>query len=139
MELCVSECCFLWGNVIWNLLNSDQKDFSVMVVLSDTFLQNIEKHAIELALMSGIAPKTFRWCVYHSLAWFRSRNNATEVLNVLNSQRSQIQYTIKYENDKRELNFLNVTIRNNLNHSYDFAVYRKPAITNVQKKAFAQT
>ena len=60
MELCVSECCFLWGNVIWNLLNSDQKDFSVMVVLSDTFLQNIEKHAIELALMSGIAPKTFR-------------------------------------------------------------------------------
>ena len=41
---------------------------------------------------------------------------------------------MEYENDHKELNFLGVTIRNNLNLSYDFAVYRKPAITNVQIK-----
>ena len=29
---------------------------------------------------------------------------------------------------------MDVTIRNNLNHSYDFSVYCKPAITNVQIK-----
>ena len=29
---------------------------------------------------------------------------------------------------------MDVTTWNNLNHSYDFAVYRKPAITNVQIK-----
>ena len=29
---------------------------------------------------------------------------------------------------------MDVTIKNNLNQSYDFAVYRKPAITNVQIK-----
>ena len=46
----------------------------------------------------------------------------------------QTQYTIGYENDHKELNFLDVTVRNNLNHSYDFAVYRKLAITNVQIK-----
>ena len=49
-------------------------------------------------------------------------------------QSPQIQYTIEYENEHKELNFLDVTIKNNLNQSYDFAVYRKPAITNVQIK-----
>ena len=29
---------------------------------------------------------------------------------------------------------MGVTKRNNLNHSYDFVVYHKPAITNIQKK-----
>ena len=81
-----------------------------------------------------IAPKTFRRYVDDSHARFGSRNNATEFLNVLNSQDPQIQYTIEYENDHKELNFVDVTTWNNLNHSYDFAVYRKPAITNVQIK-----
>ena len=33
-------------------------------------------------------------------------------------------------------NFLDSTVTNNLNYSYDFAVYRKPAITSVQKTTF---
>ena len=53
-------------------------------------------------------------------------------LNALNSQDPQIQYTIGYENDKR-LNILDVKIRNKLNQSYDFAVHRKPVITNFKK------
>ena len=94
----------------------------------------MKKSAIELALTFDIAPKTFRRFVDDSHARFESRNNATEFFNVLNSQDLQIQYTMGYENDHKELNFLGVTIRNNLNQSYDFSVYRKPAITNVQIK-----
>ena len=37
----------------------------------------------------------------------------------------------EYENEHNKLNLLDVTIKNNLDQSYDFAVYRKPAISNV--------
>ena len=105
-----------------------------MVVLSESYLQNLEKNAIELALIFDIAPKTFRRYVDDSHARFGSKNNANEFLNILNSQDPQIQYTIEYETEHKELNFLEVTIKNNLKQSCDFAVYRKPAITNVQIK-----
>ena len=61
-----------------------------MAALSDNYLQNLEKHAIELVLTFGIAPKTFRPYVDYSHARFGSRNNAIEFLNVLNSQDPQI-------------------------------------------------
>ena len=115
IELCVSECYFLWDNVIWNLLNSRPIRLSIMVVLSQSYLQNLEKNVIDLALSFDIAPKTFCRYVDDSHAWLGSRSNATEFLNVLNSQDSQVQYTIEYENEHKELNFLDVTIQNNLN------------------------
>ena len=43
IELCVNECYFLWDNVIWNLLNSGPIGLSIMVVLSESYLQNLEK------------------------------------------------------------------------------------------------
>ena len=43
IEVCVSECYFLWDNVIWNLLNSGAIGLSILVVLSETYLQNFEK------------------------------------------------------------------------------------------------
>ena len=46
-----------------------------------------------------IAPKTFCQYVDDSHARFGSRNNATEFLNILNSQDPQIQYITEYEND----------------------------------------
>ena len=97
-------------------------------------MQNLEKNTIELALIFDIAPKTSRWHVDDSHARFGSRNNATKFLNVLNSQDPQTQYTIEYVNDHKELDFLEVTIKSNLNHSYDFVVYLKLAITSVQIK-----
>ena len=105
-----------------------------MVVLSESYLQKFEKNAIELALSFDIAPKTFCRYVDDSGARFGSRSNATEFSNVLNSQDPQIQYTTEYENEHKELNFLDVTVKNNLNQFYDFAVYWKPVITNVQIK-----
>ena len=138
IELGVSECYFLWSNVIWNLLDSEPTGLSIMVVLSESYLQNLEKNAIELALTFDIAPKTFRRYVDDSHARFGSRSSATEFLNVLNSQDLQIQYTIEYENDHKELNFSEVTIRKKLNHSYDFAVYRldKTAFQHLLKHSY---
>ena len=94
----------------------------------------LKKNAIELALRFDVSAKVFRRYVDDSHARFGSRNNANEFLNFLNSQDPQMQYTIEYENEHKELNFLGVTIMNNLNQSYDFAVYSKPTITNVQIK-----
>ena len=45
-----------------------------------------------------------------------------------------MQCTNEYESHNIELIFLDVTIRNNENYSYDFAVYHKPTIANVQMK-----
>ena len=78
IELCVSEGYFLWDNVIWNLLNSRPIHLSIMVVLSQSYLQNLEKNAIDLALSFDIAPKTFCRYVDDSHAQFGSRSNATE-------------------------------------------------------------
>ena len=75
---------FLWDNVIWNLLNSGPIGLSVMVVLSEGYLPNLEKHAIELAF--GIAPKTFHRYVGDCHARIESRSNASEFLDFLNSQ-----------------------------------------------------
>ena len=81
-----------------------------------------------------IASKTFCRYVDDSHACFGSRNNANEFLNVLKSEDPEIQYTIEYENEHKELNFLNITLKHDLNQFFDFAVYCKPAITNVQIK-----
>ena len=72
-----------------------------MVVLSESYLQYIEKNAIEVVLKFDIAPTTFRRYVDDSHARFGIRNNATEFLNVPNSQDPQIQYTIEYDNGQR--------------------------------------
>ena len=41
---------------------------------------------------------------------------------------------MEYENDHKELNFLDVTIRNNLNQTDYSTAYLKPVIANVQIK-----
>ena len=92
-----------------------------MVVLSESYLQNYEKNAIELALRFDIAPKIFRRYIDDSHVRFGSRSNAThfQIFFIVKTRR----YAIKYENEHKELKFLDVTKKNNLNQSYDFAVF----------------
>ena len=105
-----------------------------MAILSKNYLQNLEKHAIELALTFGIASKTF-WAYLDDFhAEFGDRNTAGEFFNCLNSQDLQMQYTIEYENDNRKLNFLDVSHLDKLNYSYDFPECCNAAIANVQIK-----
>ena len=46
-----------------------------------------------------------------------------------------VNYTIEFENNQKQPDFLDITITNNRNDSYDFKIFRKPAITNVQIKS----
>ena len=46
LELCLSECYFLYNNVIWTLENSGPIGISIVVVLSECYLQRIEQKSI---------------------------------------------------------------------------------------------
>ena len=50
----------------------------------------------------------------------------------MNKQDSSIQYTTEFENNQKQLNFLD-NITSNETH-YDLKIFRKPAITNAQIK-----
>ena len=65
---------------------------------------------------------------------FGSGDIANEFTNILNSRDIQVQHDNEYENDNKELIFLDIRVTNNENYSYDFTVYIKLAITNIQVK-----
>ena len=134
LELCLSECYFLYNNVIWTLENSGPIGLSIMVVLSECYLQRIEHISITQALNLNLAPKTFKRFVDDSHARFNNREQSLQFLDILNSQDPSIQYTIEFENENKQLNFLDITITNTGNNSYDFKIFRKTSITNVQIK-----
>ena len=132
LELCLSECYFLYNNVIWTLENSGLIGLSIMVVLSECYLQRIEHVSIIQALKINLAPKIFKRFVDDSHARLNNREQSLLFLDILNSQDPSIQYTIEFENENKLLNFLDVTINNTVNNSYDFKIFRKTPITNVQ-------
>ena len=53
---------------------------------------------------------------------------------ILNSQDENIQYTTDKEDEHKSLNILEVKIINNQMGKYEFDIYRKKAITNIQIK-----
>ena len=109
---------------------------SLMVVIAEAFLQFIEKNAIKISLRSipPVAPITYRRYVDDTHSRFIDIEISKQFLNILNQQEPKIQFTAEYENDNKELNFLDVTIKNNNNGKYEFKIHRKNAITNVQIK-----
>ena len=52
----------------------------------------------------------------------------------MNSQDERVQYTIETEDAQKKLPYLDVSVENNKTGTYDFRVFRKDAITNVQIK-----
>ena len=58
LQLCLSECYFLYNNVIGTLENPGPIGLSIMVVLSECYLQRIEHISITQALNLNLAPKT---------------------------------------------------------------------------------
>ena len=90
-----------------------------------------EEWKLDKRLVAHLMMSVLEW----SLRWFLFLIVLN--INVPNSQDPQIQYTIEYQNDHKEENFLDVTKKNNLNQSDDFAVYHKPAITNVLIKPYS--
>ena len=136
IELCLSKCYFLWNNEIHELEDSGPIGLSLMVVMAESFLQFIEKKAIHIAIQEkpSINLKSFLRYVDDSHARFLNIKQAEKFKDILNKQHPKIQYTLEMENENKELNFLDVKIKNNQNGKYEFSVHRKNAITNIQIK-----
>ena len=117
LQLCLSECYFLYNNVIGTLENSGPIGLSIMVVLSECYLQRNEHISITQALNFNLAPKTFKRFVDDSQAKFNNREQSLQFLDILNIQDLSIQYTIEFENKKKQLNFLDISITNTGNNS----------------------
>ena len=132
-----SECHFLYSNIIWTRENSGPIRLSIMVVLSERYLQRIEYISITQVLNLNLAPKSFKRFADDSHARFNNKELqlSLQLLDILNSQDPSIHYTIEFENENKQLSFLDITITNNSNNSYDFKIFRKTSITNVQIKS----
>ena len=102
-----------------------------MVVLSESYVQNLEHKAIAEALSLNLAPKTCRRYVDDTHTRFKSKEQSREFQKILNKQDKHIQFKIEDKGEEKCLNFLNIKIKNN-SGSYEFDVHRKPALENVQ-------
>ncbi|XP_065681452.1 uncharacterized protein LOC136095131 [Hydra vulgaris] len=85
-------------------------------------------------MIPSIDIKSFHRYVDDSHARFSYLNQAEQFQTILNRQHPSLKYTIKVENKNKILNFLDITIINNTQGKYEFKVYRKDAITNIQIK-----
>ena len=124
---------FLWNNNIYQLIDSGPIGLSLMVIIAEAFLQVLESNAINIALSKPlpVAPITHRRYVDDTHDRFTTRANSEEFLIILNSQEPRIQYTPEYEDDHKQLNFLDCTLINKGEGHYETKVFRKDAITNV--------
>ena len=84
IDLCVSECCFLYNNLIWKLCNSGHIGLSIMVVLSECYLQRLEENSIALSFAVNISPKTFKRYVDDSHVRFENKQKSLQFLEILN-------------------------------------------------------
>ena len=114
--------------------NSGPIGLSIMVVLSECYLQRIEHISITQALNLNLAPKTFKRFVGDSHARFNNREQSLQFLDILSSQDPSIRYTIEFENENKQLKFLDITITSTGNNSNDFKIFPETSITNVQIK-----
>jgi hypothetical protein len=134
IQLCLSKCYFIWDGTMFDVPDSGPIGLSLMVVVSEAFLQYIEKDAIQQALQLQCNPISFLRYVDDSHSRFKSFQEANSFLKVLNAQDRSIQYTMELEDEHKQLGFLDVMSRNNLNGKYEFKIHRKDTITNVQIK-----
>ena len=69
-----------------------------------------------------------------SHARFLNFVSAEHFQKILNAQHDKIQYTIERENKDKVLEFLDIKVINNGIGKYEFDIFRKKAITDVQVK-----
>ena len=95
-ELCLSKCYFLYDNNLRLFQNSGPIGLSLMVLLSECYLQKIEYKAIMETLNYKVAPKTFRRFVDDSHARFQEMSHANKFLEILKKQDPAIKYTVEF-------------------------------------------
>ena len=114
------------------LENSGPIVLSIMVVLSECYLQRIEHISITQHLNLNLALKTIKRFADDGHTRCNNREQSLQFLDILNSQHPLMQYTTEFENENKQLSFLDVTIANTGNNSYDFKIFRKISLTNLQ-------
>ena len=136
LEVCLYKSYFLWNNQIHSLEDSGPIGLSLMVVLAESFLQTIEKRAINIAINKPIPvnPITHKRYVDDTHDRFKNKQLSEEFLKILNNQEPRIQFEAEYEDENKTLNFLDIKIINTTNGYYEFKIHRKDAITNIQIK-----
>ena len=136
MEVCLYKSYFLWDNKIHCLEDSGPIGLSLMVVLAESFLQMIEKKSINIAINLPIPvnPITHKRYVDDTHDRFNNKEKSEEFLKILNDQEPRIKFEAEYENENKELNYLDIKIINTNEGNYDFLIHRKDAITNIQIK-----
>ena len=97
---------------------------------SECYLQRPEEKSFALSFGLNVSPNHY---VDDNHARFENKQKSVQVLQMLNKQDSSIQYTTEFENDKKQRDFLDITIANN-GTTYDFKIFKRLAITNVQIK-----
>ena len=136
IELCLSKCYFLWNDTFYEMKNSGPIGLSLMVVISESFLQCKEKQAMQdaLTITPPLDLKSFYRYVDDSHARFPDFGQSDTFLEILNKQSDKVQYTIEREDENKSLNFIGLHVVNNLQGKYNFNIHRKDAITNIQIK-----
>ena len=136
LELCLSKCYFIWNSEIHELKDSGPIGLSLMVVMAEGFLQVLEAKAMSdaLNLQPRLIPLSFFRQVDDSHSRFDEMQNADDFLEILNQQDDSTEYTMEVETAEKELDFLEIRTINNKKGRYEFDVFRKKAITNVQVK-----
>ena len=136
IEVCLYKSYFLWNKKIDCLKDSGPIGLSLMVVLAESFLQMLESKSLIIAksLTIPVAPITHKRYVDDTHDRFKSVDESESFLKILNNQEPRIQFEAEYENDQKQLNYLDTTIINTKEGNYNFKLYRKDAITNIQIK-----
>lgn len=136
LQLCLSKCYFIWNSEIHELKDSGPIGLSLMVVMAEGWLQVLEAKAMDDALTSQppLNLLSFLRYVDDSHSRFDEMDGANRFLTILNSQDPSTQYTMDTESANKEIAFLEILTINNGQGKYEFDVYRKKAITNVQVK-----
>lgn len=136
IEVCLYKSYFIWNQKIHGLKDSGPIGLSLMVVLAESFLQMIENKSLSIArsLPIPVTPKTHKRYVDDTHDRFDTIDQSESFLEILNNQEPRIKFTAEYENDEKQLNYLDTTIINSKEGNYKFKLYRKDAITNIQVK-----
>ena len=114
-----------------SLENTGPIGVSLIVVLSERYLQHLQRSTRAEALTIHMQPKTFKQYADHSHARSPSKHQTNTCHEIRNKQDPAIRYTMQYEDGNKSLSFLDFNITNTNNNKYEFKVYSKKAITNI--------
>ena len=134
--MCLYKSYFIWDNKVHCLEDSGPIGLSLMVILAESFLQTLEHKSLIIArnLSSPVAPITHKRYVDDTHDRFNNIDACEAFLKILNEQEPRIKFEPEYEKENKELNYLDMTIINTKDGHYNFKLFRKDAITNIQIK-----